>query len=128
MGYAPMLDEMLGVYSIDRSTVHLFVAGAVLLVVGAITLAVLAIRRSRGLYRDGLDSDREMVRMDFRTWRDGYIAAAADDDAHRDLIDTIGIDLLGVPPRPDVQYPPPPVVSTRPRTGWGTGRTLTFGD
>lgn len=123
-----MLDEMLGIYSIDRTTVHLFVAGAVLLVVGAVALAALAVRHARSAWGRGWDSKRETVRMEFTTWRDGYVAASADDDVHRDLIDTIGLDVLGVPSRPDLRYPPPPVVATRPRTGWGTGRTLTFGD
>ncbi|WP_157931135.1 hypothetical protein [Mycobacteroides abscessus] len=122
-GYAPMLDEMLGVYSIDRTTVHLVITLTVLAVlVAAIAGAVYAVRMRNAAFRAGLDSDYRDLQRNFGTWRDGYLAAGDTDDDRLDLIETIGIDLLGVyrarpitPPAP----PAPPVVPSR---------TITFGD
>lgn len=121
---APMLDEMLGVYSIDRSTVHLVIALAVLAVlVATIAGSVCAVRMRNAAFRAGLDSDYRTLQRNFGTWRDGYLAAGGTDDDRLDLIETIGIDLLGVyrarpitPPAP----PAPPVVVP--------SRTITFGD
>ncbi len=119
------LDQILGVYTLDRGWVHLAVALGLLIVAGAVALAVVAIRRSRGLYSDGWSAARDTARMDFTTWRDGYVAAphADDEPPHIGLIDTIGLDVLGVPARPDLRYPPPPSPYSK-----VIRRPLNFGD
>lgn len=118
------LDQILGVYTLDRATVHLAVASVVVL---AVIGLVAAIRVRNAAYRAGLDASEEMLRRDFGTWRDGYTASGLDyDDERLDLIETIGIDVLGVyrsrhtQPRPTVTMPPPPPPSDH--------RPLNFGD
>lgn len=102
-GYAPMLDEALGVYTFDRGWVHLVVAVGLVIVVMAVALAIASAasaRSARGLYREGLRDGWLDMRQEFRKWRDGYFAASAD-TASIDLIETVGTDLFGVyDPRP----------------------------